>query len=324
MNWFESIIRVFAILAVGIASFEVYLKINKVWKRKHEMEVSRAQSLAGLTLALITLVVWLVYYGSKGDWMSMIDSGVYIVESCAFFLVGTGMFVKGNRGAGIWKLIRQSLRMERSEADYLLKQIFKPQNAAGIINILHQTAMIDEELAPREQKFISRFAREWGIKYSPDEMNRLRSKSKDANFIKLRDSIENYLAAEPPHEQAGQLKDLIAAIVQADEQVSEEEEIIIAEVTGLLESYINEDNGRNTFHVLIVPQREEHELMIKKIIPSALRMEVSGGVAYSVGEYYSRSFAEIICRQYRNNYLFTIVHSPNDYEVIGKAGGNTA
>ncbi len=297
-------------ISLFVSLIYIYLRINKLWKRKHYREVAESQSLAGLTIYILNCILWVIYYiFVEPDFNSMIDTSIYIFEGSILFLIGTGIFVKGQRRTGLWKLIRQSLRLERKEADYLLKRFFKPKHADIIINILHQLAMIDEDLDKRELEIITMFAKEWNIDYSPEKLNRERLKSTERNYIRLRKSIEKYLAQEPPIEQVAQLKDLIAELIQADDKVTKEEELISSEILPLIENYLNQDESIKQYHVIIVPQEPEHNNKIKELMPNAVKVRTAGGIAYSIGTFYSLTYADMICKQFRDQNLFTIVHT---------------
>jgi hypothetical protein len=309
-------IDIFVNISLVITLLYVYLRINKIWKRKNDREVAESQSLAGLTIYIINCILWVSYYiFVEPDTKSMLDTSIYIFEGSIFFLIGTGLWVKGQRSAGLWKLIRQSLKLERKEADYLLKRFFKPKHADVIINILHQLAMIDEELDDKEREIISIFAKEWNIDYSVEKLNKERTVGTEGNYIRLRNSVMNYLEQEPPIEQVAQLKDLIDELIKADDKVSAEEELISSELLPLIENYLTSENKIKKYHVIIVPQRPEHDLKIIELVPDSYKVETAGGVAYTMGTFYSYQYADMICRQFRQYNLFTIVHSLEEDKV---------
>jgi len=297
-------------ISLFVTIIYVYLRINKIWKRKQDREVAESQSLAGLTIYILNCILWIAYYiFIEKDIKSMLDTSIYIFEGSIFFIIGTGLFVKGQRYTGFWKLIRQSLKLERKEADYLLKRFFKPKHADVIINILHQLAMIDEELDDRELEILTLFAKEWNIDYNVERFNKERSLGTEGNYIRLRTSVLNYLKEEPPIEQVAQLKDLIDELIKADDKVTEEEELISAELLPLIEGYLNKEDAIKKYHVIIVPQKPEHENRIKDLVPDSVKVETAGGVAYSMGTFFSVKYADMICKQFRQHNLFTIVHT---------------
>jgi hypothetical protein len=60
----------------------------------------------------------------------------------------------------------------------------------------------------------------------------------------------------------------------------------------------------------------EHETMIRELLPESEKINISGGTAYAIGTYFSHSYAEMMCRQYRQIKLFTIVLAPEDEAVF--------
>lgn len=309
--WMVTIIDYFVQISLLITLIFIYLQINKIWKRKHEREVAESQSLVGLSIYIVNCVLWVGYYAFvEFDRKSLADTSIYIFQGSIFFLIGTGIFVKGQRRLGLWNLIKQALRLERKEADYLLKKWFRPANAEAIIGILHQIAMIDEEYDPKEEELIKAFAKEWNIEYNPDKMNLERHKGTEDNYIRLRKTVEKYLDREPPLEQVAQLKDMITTMIQADEKVTYEEEMISSELLPMIENYLKGDEGTTQYLVLIVPQKPEQEESILELLPNAEKIFTSGGMAYMIDSFYSKKFAEMVCNQYREINYFTIVNTP--------------
>lgn len=309
--WYESVISYFVQISLLISVIFIYLQINKIWKRKHEREVAESQSLVGLSIYIANCVLWVFYYAFvQLDEKSLADTSIYIFQGSILFMIGTGIFVKGQRRLGLWNLIKQALRLERKEADYLLKKWFRPANAEAIIGILHQIAMIDEEYDPKEAELIKAFAKEWNIEYNPDKMNLERHKDTEDNYIRLRKTVEKYLDREPPLEQVAQLKDMITTMIQADEKITYEEEMISSELLPMIENYLKGDEGTIQYLVLIVPQKPEQEESILELLPNAEKIYTSGGMAYMIDSFYSKKFAEMVCNQYREINFFTIVNTP--------------
>ncbi|MBM2814013.1 MAG: hypothetical protein HW421_775 [Ignavibacteria bacterium] len=307
VNVIDSTVKVSLIISIIF----IYLKINKIWKRKHELEVADSQSLIGLGIYIVNCILWVSYYiFVTSDTKSMLDTTIYIFEGTIFFIIGTGIFVKGQRGQRIWHLIIRSLRLERKEADYLIKRFFRPANAEKILNILHQLAMIDNELAPKEQELLESFAKEWNIDYNVEKLNKEHRNDPANNFIRLRKSLAEYLEQDPQKEQVSQLRDMMDAMIQADDIVAAEEELIFNELKGIIDNFLDKEKLNALYHVLIVPQKHEQEELISDMLPEATMIQISGGNAFRIGSYYSHKYAEMICNQYRDMKLFTIVFNP--------------
>lgn len=317
MNDFIPIILVLTQLSVFVTTIQVYLRINKIWKRKHEAEVAASQSIAGIMLLVGNCVLWIFYYiWVESDMLSIVDTLLYLVESFVFLLISTGLWVRGKNSRNLWHLAKSALKLEKKESTYLLKKMFKPSNAEIIISILHQIAMIDDDLDPKERAIIEAFAKEWSITYSVEEMNKNRKEHDSYNFILLRESMINYLATSPPKEQTLQMQSMIEELITADNVVSEQEELIQAELIGLIVEYTTDGKGKNNMYsVLIVPQNIEHHEVVESIIPNTVKVNTSGGVAYSIGSYYSKKYADMVCEQYRKINLFTIVYNLDNEDL---------
>lgn len=307
---FQTAVEYLFNISVAFTTLQIYLQVNKIWKRKHELEVARSQSISGLIILGLSCIISIVYYAINDDMSSLAESAFYLVQAIVFGLISTGLFVKGQEKQSLWKLLLKAIRFERKEANYLIKKFFKPTNANIIIDILHQLAMIDDNLDPKEQELIEAFANEWDIEYSVDKLNEHRHDDAQSNYIRLRTSVQDYLDSEPPKEQAAQLKDMMQTMIEADDEISQEEELISSELMGLIQNYISDTNP-DRFHVMIVPQDHSQHVSIKGLMPNAKQYDIAGGIAYSVGEFYSMKYAEMICNQFREEKLFTIVHTPD-------------
>lgn len=47
--------------------------------------------------------------------------------------------------------------------------------------------------------------------------------------------------------------------------------------------------------------------MLEHLLPTFTKVTDKGGVSYRVGEYYSRAFAQMMCRKYRSMNIFTAI-----------------
>lgn len=309
MQTFTYILDGIIFVALGFAVIEVYLKVNKIWKRKHEQQVAESQSLYGLGLSLFISVVWTTKYVLIGEYTSIIDNSIYLAETIAMVLIGTGMFVKSNKGLSFSKLIKKALNLERKEAAYLIKSISGKKQALEIINILNQLAWIDNEKDAKEEEMIKHFAKAWNLSFpfKDSELQKVETEFA-AKLNQLRNSVSSYLDTEPDKDQTSQLQDLMHQLIIADGKTSNEEEIIFDEVKGLIFRYLNKDAKPKYFHVLIVPQDETQKDLIKQLKTDAEEIHTAGGVAYSLDRFLSYKYADSMCQSYREKNLFTIVY----------------
>jgi hypothetical protein len=80
----------------------------------------------------------------------------------------------------------------------------------------------------------------------------------------------------------------------------------------MIENHINADKSALKYDVIIVPQQPNHEELIKELIPNSEKVLTAGGLAYSIGSYYSQKYAKLMCDKYRELNLFTIVYPPDE------------
>jgi len=313
MEFLVEIITTIAALSLIFTAVQIYLQVNKIWKRKHEVEVAESQSIAGMLIMTFNCIISILYFiVVTDDMISMIENSMYLVQAVVFGIISTGLFVRTNDKLSFIQLIRKAFKLERKEASYLIKKFLRPANAEVIINILHQLAMIDNELDPKEEELIKAFAQEWKIEYSVEKLNQDRMDTPENNYIRLRGSVDKYLESEPPKEQAAQLRDMMQALIQVDDKITFEEELISSELIGLISNYLTNEQNALVYEVLIVPQNNQHHDFVKQMMPAASMYNVSGGIAYSMGQFYSQKYAEMICNQFREVNLFTIVHFPSN------------
>ena len=158
----------------------------------------------------------------------------------------------------------------------------------------------------REKEFIQSFVDAWGIDFSPEALG-TGTGDGHVNYRELRADVEAYLATSPPPNQVRQLSDVVSALVHVDEEVSTEEALVLDELNGMWEAYLNEDVDVPLFGVAVVPQSPEQDRAIAEVIPNVGKTPVEGGEAYVVGKYHSERYAEVMGRQYRDLGFFTTV-----------------
>lgn len=314
MDTLEKIIRIFTFIAIAIASVEVYLKINKIWRRKHQKVVAQSLSLYGLSLAIFTLIIWAMYFAIKGEVIAMVDALIYLTEASVLFIIGTGLWVKGFRQFNFWTRLKRMLSFERKEVDYLIKKIFKPSKPELIINILEQLAFIDDDLSDKEKIIIQAFAKQWDIREPTFDIDSYKKISKVDKYIRLYKKFEEYLSTMPPHNQATQMIDIMTVLINADNIITEEETVIYNELAGMIHNYLNNQDSDLLFHVLIFPQFERHFKKITEELSEAKNIHLSGGEAYYAGGYYSKDYSYMVCNHFRDLGLPTVVLSPDDDE----------
>ncbi|MCB0191885.1 MAG: hypothetical protein KDJ65_08075 [Anaerolineae bacterium] len=202
------------------------------------------------------------------------------------------------------------------EFSVLLPQVYLEEEMRAFeqtLEILRQVAMIDRVLDDAEVAFIQKFTQTYGFEYSAEEMHERLMQGQKTDFVSLRQSVLDYLALKPAHLQAARLKDLLNVLVKIDDDISEEEALILAELNGLFAGYCDEDAEITPFTVWLVPQSEAQDQAIASLMPALPKQETSGGFAYLAGTYYSKDYAEMISDKYRSLNFFATI----DQDVAG-------
>jgi hypothetical protein len=302
----EYAIHLSAWLAVGLSLGVAYLKLNKIWKRKHQAEVARSVSIMGNLLDMLPMSLLAANYLVVSQWQGFFDSIIWIVAGAMMMAIGTGYWVKSEHKKSLWVLVRKSLALERSEVGALARAVFFPSNADLIVRILSSLALVDEHLDEREKQYIEHFAASWHVDLDWEKVRSHVSGNASQRILELRHLTGEYLASSPPASQASQLCDIIDALVRIDESVSPEEEILLGELKGLIVDYVSTDGDQDTFIVTIVPQSPEQIVAINGQLASLKKTRIAGGVGYIVNSFFSRNYAELVCRQYRDLGFFTV------------------
>ncbi|NEO39039.1 MAG: TerB family tellurite resistance protein [Moorea sp. SIOASIH] len=301
------IVYILAFLSIGFSLTEVYLSSNKIWKRKHDNEVAESVSVMAEFMAIIPGFFFALNFLFERQWQGFLDTIIYIGMSVFYVFVGIKFWVNDERKKGLFRLIKQALNSEKQEVGDLAKSFFKPSGAQTIIYILSQIALIDDKLHPQEKEFIQRFADNWNIDFSWETLTNNRLEGANKNFIKLREDVVDYLAISPPYKQVSQLRDVVNALINIDDEVSEQEKLIVAELNGLFSRYLGERLDNEVYRVVIVPQTEQQEEVIETSLPELSRYSTKGGFAYQTNSFYSKQYAAIICDQYRSLNLISFV-----------------
>jgi len=307
----EKILNVWLQISVVLTFLQAYFKVNKIWIRKHEPLVSESVSVSAQILALTAGIPFAILYLLDGTYAGAVANGVLLLVNCIMIWIGIGFWVEKERKLGFWQKFIKSLRLERGEASTLLRDFFRPAGAAQVIRILHGICLIDEHMDDRERAFVRTFAEDWGIdmdkgleEYPTDNFSRKHS------YESLRSEVREYIDMYPPKDQARQLRDVMFSLINIDGRISQEEEIIMAELGGMLENYSGGDE-QDMFGVYIAPQSSAQETALLELLPHLIKKTCLGGEVFQVGEYFSDSYSNMICNLYREvGYLTVVEKSP--------------
>lgn len=306
MELLRSTVQFLAAASILLAAVQIYLTLNKLWKRKHEPAVAESISIMGEFVGLVPLFFLTAHFTLQGQWEGAADGILWLGAGAVTIAIGTGMWVEGRRKKGFFTLLKEALELEREEVGDLAKRFFRPAGAGRILRILGHVALLDERLDEREQEFIQSFADAWGLDFSPERLGDER-RAGHLNYRELRSDVEAYLTTSPPPNQVQQLSDVVSALVHVDEEVSDEEALMLDELDGMWASYLDAETEVPVYGVAVVPQSPDQDRAIADVIPTVGKTPVEGGEAYVVGRYHSERYAEVMGKQYRDLGFFTTV-----------------
>lgn len=309
MSVFEELINVLTGGAIVLALITSYLVANKLWSRKHEKVVAESISIWAQLIGILTMLPFLAkYLLLDNDYMSFASLTIRLVMAFFFLVIGIGFWVAVARKESLWNKARRALRLERKESLDLVNALMRPSGASIMLDVLQKLALIDKQLDEREKDFIQEFADRWNIKVEFEKMlEKTTATPTDQLYVDLRDRLSSYLSISPERTQAAQFLDIIDLLISVDETVSEEEQFIVAEIRGMLKTYINEGEAEQAFSVVVVPQDRKQRDAIRTLLPDARSHERWGGKVYSAGVFHSQGYADMISRKYQALNLFSTV-----------------
>ncbi|HSJ07453.1 MAG TPA: hypothetical protein VK936_12180 [Longimicrobiales bacterium] len=319
MSGFRAIIDYLVIASLGLAALQVYLTTNKLWKRKHEPAVAESISIMGEFVGLVPVTFLTLKFVLDGQWEGAADGLIWVVGATVAVFIGTGRWVEGRRDRGFFRLLADSVRQERGEVGHLAKSFLRPSGASHILRILGRVALLDDHLDDREKTFVESFARSWGIEFRWDTVPAAPGDN-PLDFLPLREDLHEYLATSPPPVQVRQLGDVLHALVSIDETVTDQESLMMAELDGMMDAYLNQEERTGLmFAVVLVPQGPDQDNAIASVLPGLTKRDIHGGQVYVAGTYHSFDFAEIVSAQYRALNFFTAVVRLADEPTASKA-----
>jgi hypothetical protein len=309
MKLFEQLINLLVVGAIVLTVVKTYLTANKVWSRKHQQVVSESVSVSAQFIGVATSIPFLIKYSLiDGDFMSLANMSIKLALTLLFLMIGIGIWVRVEGSEGLWAKIKRSLKLEKEESMDLINALIQPAGARIILDVLRRLAMIDKQLDEREMAFIQKFADSWNIKINFDKEFALNGDEvTDQTYIDLRNSLLKYLSISPDKGQASQFLDIINALVSVDEVVSDEEQFILDEMRGLIETYISGGKAKIAYTVIVVPQNSEERASIRALLPNESPRAKWGGNIYYAGIFHSRPFAQMMSEKYQGLNLFSTV-----------------
>ena len=238
-----------------------------------------------------------------------ISDALKLGSTTVLLFIGAGFFLPG-REEGLWGSIRNALKLERREAGDLIREVFSPDHAKEVIDILASTALIDNRLAERERAYVERLAGAWHVRVDWERLQADRAGDLGGAYQRLRDTTRRYLASRPPNDQVRELRDAVAALVKVDEVTTEQERVIAAELDGLFARHL-EGLVAPDYYVVVVPASPEQEEALRTVLPEAVREPIAGGDAFVAGKFASEVYAQHVRDSYRELSLLSFVEATN-------------
>ena len=303
----QQVLTSLAIVGLVISAIISYLKINKLWGRRHIKEVAESISVVAAILSLFTTLPFLIkFIVIDKDYVAAGKFLLSLLVFFVFFLVGIGFWVKRHEPLGLWRMMRKAIATERGELTYLIHSFTKPREAPAILRILRLVSLVDRHLDERETEILESVARPWGI--HPDELTAGMEIGDATDIGEVRDAFNDYLAMKPDHTQVEKVVDLVRFMIHADRQVTADEALVLDEVSGATRAYLNATGaGADVYEVLLVPQRAADFDRAGDLIVDPVLHPRAGGEAFVAGTYYSESFARAICERFRQRDFFSTV-----------------
>ncbi len=304
MELLKNLIELLIEIGVVITAVRMYLITNKLWKRKHQIEVVESISVVACilyTVPVMPIVLKLAFV--DGSVAAALTNFIIIFGYSIILLIGIGCWVGVNRGKSRMTLLLRALNLERKESTDLINALLHPEEAVSLLKILGQLAAVDDEISNEEIALIQRTAHHWGVEPPDLKPGRVANK---VSPMTLRQSMTEYLLSSPPKEQAAELIDLLIMMMRADGNISHEEELVLEELTGMINGYLDEGLQESAmYEVVIVPQNPRQSQAVKELLPAAAPQSFADGEIFSVGTFHSHRYAEEICAKYIGLKLFT-------------------
>jgi uncharacterized tellurite resistance protein B-like protein len=301
----EQIVHWLAYGSLAFGGVAAYLQLNKLWARKHLEEVAASISIPGVLFEGVPALIFFAYFLVRGDAVGVIDSAIWLVAAVGFIMIGSGLWVKGQRSAGFWRLVLRSIHSERHELGTLAQSLLHTASRKELVRLLQKIAEVDGEISENEARFVNEFATKLGLE-SRVEASAVTGTRAD-RLLGIRTALQDYLRASPPVHQVEQLEHLLHHMVRADGSEHADENSALVEVKGMLKEHLASEEAEPPFRVLLAPQDEEQAARVIGLLQESRFHDSAGGRGITVGGYYSRDYADTVCKDFRDLGFFCVV-----------------
>jgi len=301
----EEIVSFLAYGSIMLGAASAYLSLNKLWSRKHIPDVAASISIPGTVLELIPTFFFGLYYFMHAEPVGVIDSIIWIIVALIYILIGSGFWVHGQRGTGLFHLVWRSVRSEGGELGNLAQSFLHPGSSRPLVELLQRLAEVDGEVSDKEAELVNDVAAQMNVNVSivPHKVTDSRVK----RLLNIRDALQRYLVTSPPVENVEKLEYLMQRPNIADGHEHEDEKHAFDELHGSIRNYLDGGDETPSFRVLIAPQSESQITRIATLLSDAPLRRESGGRGVTAGEFHTREYADTVCGEYRELGFFCVV-----------------
>ena len=294
MNTLDSL----SIIALIFVVLESYLTANKLWSRKHKEDVAESISLTARFISVVTLTTIILDSYMKGYIQGYVSAIVWLAVVIFQVMVGSGLWIKSIRGMGLISRLKLYTLKESSELSNIIKGIINPSFDKLLAKILANFALVDSNLDKKEKILVDKFTKEWKVDINWEKIKTKQFKNSNLNIIQIRQLFNRYLDTSPPRKQVLQFSEILNLLVLIDGSESEEEKLMMVELTSLMNDYLGSQNS-HLYDVTIVPQTEKQRESIPVLITALRHVKNNYGDVFVTTDSYSRGYAEILCEEYR-------------------------
>lgn len=290
-------IHIFAWLAVFASAVIVYLKMNKMWKHKHENEVAESISILGSSLGVVTNFAMFLLFFIQRSYQGAIDLGIYVLFECFLFLVAIKFWVYSERRFSWLQKFKNAIRLERKEIGILTGAFFDPSRKEILLELFSHVIAIDKTVDNREKELLNQIADEWELQINEKKIESYCHRSLAENAFAIRGLLQEFLDKKPPKIEVSRLIDLLQQVTNADDNVVDEEILVFDEIKERCSFYLKENGEQMAtyYTVYVVPQNDEHYQKTYELFPKTKPTERLNSNLLEIEVVCSEKSAKIAC-----------------------------
>ena len=301
----EQFVNWMAYGALTIGAISAYLHLNKLWSRKHIPEVAASISITGNLLEALPMLIFGMYYLTRGDPVGVIDTIIWLLAAIGFIMIGSGYWVQGRRKHGLLKLAIGALKSESREVGNLVQSMLHPISSKELVTLLQRLAEVDGNVSQQEADLVNNIAEQMNvdIQIEPHTVHTSRTE----RLLNTLTAMRDYLQHSPPKQHVERLELLLHKLASSDQEEHEDEASSLSELQGVITDYLQDGYDDIPYRVLLAPQSEDQVKRIQRLLEGARTHDGVGGSGITIGEFHTREYADAVCHDYRELGFFCVV-----------------